>query len=71
MNNPIVEGHSNLYRDLNSGAIVNSNFNDYENYMKSYKSRQYQSEKIDILESELNLLKSEMTELKQLFQKFI
>ena len=71
MNNPIVEGHSNLYRDLNSGAIVNSNFNDYENYMKQYKSRQYQSEKIDILESELNLLKSEMTELKQLFQKFI
>ena len=30
-----VEGHSNLYRDPDSGAVINSSRADYERYMKA------------------------------------
>jgi len=53
-----VEGHPNLYRDLKSGAIVNENSLEYENYMKTYRKKQHQSERIDKLENELFEIKN-------------
>lgn len=53
-----VDGHPNLYRDLKSGAIVNENSLEYENYMKMYRKKQLQSERIDKLENELFEIKN-------------
>tara|TARA_B100002019_G_scaffold233043_1_gene206965 strand:- start:588 stop:791 length:204 start_codon:yes stop_codon:yes gene_type:complete len=58
-----VEGHSNLYRDPKTGAVINSNNSDYENYMKAKANREG-------MVSEINTLKQELDEIKQLLKKF-
>ena len=62
----MVEGHPGLYRDVQSGAIVNENSYEYESYMKSYQMRQNKSQRIDRLEDDLQSLKSEISEIKSL-----
>lgn len=58
-----VEGHPNLHRDIKSGAIVNTNTEEYESYMKSYRMRQQQSQRLDRVEDELNEIKLLLTQL--------
>lgn len=65
----MVDGHPSLYRDVQSGAIINDNTYEYESYMKSYQMRQNKSQKIDIIENELQDLKSELNEIKNLLLK--
>ena len=69
MKKVMVDGHPSLYRDIGSGAIVNDNTYEYESYMKSYQMRQNKSHKIDSIENELQDLKSELTEIKNLLLK--
>jgi hypothetical protein len=57
-----VEGHSNLYRDPGSGAVINSSRADYERYMKAKANREG-------MVSEINTLKQELDEIKQLLKK--
>ena len=57
-----VEGHSNLYRDPDSGAVINSSRADYERYMKATQNREG-------MVSEINTLKQELDEIKQLLKK--
>ena len=57
-----VEGHSNLYRDPDSGAVINSRRADYERYMKAKANREG-------MVSEINTLKQELDEIKQLLKK--
>ncbi len=57
-----VEGHSNLYRDVNSGAVINSNRDEYDRYMKAKANR-------DNMVTEINTLKQELDEIKQLLKK--
>lgn len=62
----MVDGHPGLYRDLESGAIVNDNLYEYESYMKSYQNRKDKFDKINQIEHDLSTLKSEMSEIKNL-----
>jgi prephenate dehydrogenase len=57
-----VEGHSNLYRDVNSGAVINSNRDEYERYMIAKSNR-------DNMVNEINTLKQELDEIKQLLKQ--
>ena len=57
-----VEGHSNLYRDVNSGAVINSNQDEYDRYMKAKAN-------IDNMVTEINTLKQELDEIKQLLKQ--
>jgi hypothetical protein len=57
-----VEGHSNLYRDINSGAVINSNRDEYDRYMKAKANR-------DNMVNEINTLKQELDEIKQLLKQ--
>jgi len=54
-----VEGNPNLYRDMNSGAIVNGSNNEFQKYLelKEMKLKEI---------SELNELKSQVSEIDQL-----
>ncbi len=65
----MVDGHPGLYRDMTSGAIINDNSYEYETYMKNYQMRQNKSQKIDRIEQDLNNLKSEIGEIKNLLLK--
>jgi len=59
-----VKGFSNLYRDENTGAIINCDSVEYEQYMSTINSRITQKH-------ELESMKKEMSEIKTLLKEFI
>jgi hypothetical protein len=64
-----VEGHPELNRDLSSGAIINTNKSDYDNYMKVARMKNLEKNKIDTIEKDLFTLKDEINEIKSLLLK--
>ncbi len=57
-----IEGHKDLYRDENSGAIINNNTSEYNSYMKLKKQKQTEKNELDSLRSELNEIKTLLKE---------
>ena len=53
-----VEGHSNLYRDENTGAILNCDENGYLNYVRSRERRNAQNAEIDKIKADIEEIKS-------------
>ena len=66
-----VEGHSSLERDIRSNAIVNTNKSEYQIYMNRIKSRERQGDQIRDTIKEINILKQELFEIKQLLKEVI
>jgi hypothetical protein len=66
-----VEGHESLVRDLRSNAIVNTSKNEYQIYMNRIRSREQQSDEIRNTIKEINLLKQELFEIKNLLKEVI
>ena len=58
-----VEGHSNLYRDERTGAIVNCDDSGYEQYVKSLEFRKKEKNEIKRLRNELDEIKSLLVKL--------
>lgn len=59
-----VEGHSDLYRDEKTGAIINLNSVEYNQYI-ALKNQKISHRR------EIENLKNEITEIKSLLQKLI
>ena len=53
-----VEGHSHLYRDETTGAIVNCDDIGYDQYIKSLNYRKNQKEELNNMRKELDEIKS-------------
>ena len=66
-----VNGHNNLARDIRSGAIVNTNKSEFQMYMKRHKERNEQADKMRNVCKEINNLKTELREIKNLLTKVI
>lgn len=66
-----VEGHSELVRDLNSNAIVNTNTTEFSAYMRKYKAREKNNDLLRNTVKEINTLKSELYEIKSLLKEVI
>tara|TARA_B100001063_G_C16536734_1_gene439202 strand:- start:318 stop:521 length:204 start_codon:yes stop_codon:yes gene_type:complete len=58
-----VEGHKNLFRDENSGAIVNCDTMEYNQYIKMKNERQKQKEEISELKKDVQMIKNLLMEL--------
>jgi hypothetical protein len=62
-----VEGHLNLYKDENTGAVINLDNTAYNQYMQSKKNkenrRKTQQQEIDNLKNEVGEIKSLLMEL--------
>lgn len=58
-----VEGHPNLYRDEQTGAIINCDTIGYNNYVTSLNKRDSQKREIDNIKSEISEIKSLLKEL--------
>jgi hypothetical protein len=58
-----VEGHSNLYRDLKSGAIINCDENAYNQYMNIVRNRQIQKNEIEKIKNDIEEIKDLLKEL--------
>ena len=63
-----VEGHSDLARDTNSGAIINRNRSAYEMAKKRAADAQRQRDEIRSATREINTLKCEMHEIKDMLK---
>ena len=59
-----VEGHKGLYRDEKSNAIVNCNDYEYQEYLRAKNSTLDEK-------SEIENLKTELTEIKSLLAKLL
>ena len=66
-----VEGHSDLVRDSTSHAIINRNVNAYEQARKRAADAQKQRDEIRDTTREINHLKSEMHEIKNLLKELV
>ena len=53
-----VEGHKNLYRDENSGAIINTDSHGYSQYKKSKNIRLTQKAEIDGMKKDIEEIKN-------------
>jgi hypothetical protein len=59
-----VKGYQNLYRDENSGAIINCDSLAYNQYVNALHNRELQKE-------ELNKMKQDIDEIKLLLRQLI
>jgi|TARA_R100001443_G_scaffold108967_1_gene119973 hypothetical protein len=66
-----VEGHVNLVRDEQSGAILNTDNSQYNQYMALRNSKARKDNKIDAMESDLARLKDDINEIKSLLGKLV
>ena len=66
-----VEGNKNLVREISSNAIINRNRGAYELAKKRATDAQRQRDEIRDATREINTLKSEMHEIKNLLMKLV
>ena len=58
-----VEGHKNLYRDENSGAIINHDSLGYSQYMGMKNRKLNEREELDRMKSDIEEIKSLLKEI--------
>ena len=58
-----VEGHSDLVRDLSSGAVINNDKTAYQNYVSLREQKLKEKERLDKLENEVGEIKSLLQKL--------
>ena len=58
-----VKGHTNLYRDENSGAIVNCDAAAYNQYLNIVNNRESQKKELDMIKKDITEIKSLLKEL--------
>ena len=63
-----VEGHSNLVRDEETNAILNTNSSEYNNYLQRRFKRKQGTDRIDNMENDLKSLKDDINEIKTLLR---
>jgi hypothetical protein len=66
-----VEGHSSLVRDTYSNGIINTNASEYKIYMQRVRSREQQGDQIRNAVKEINTLKAELREIKNLLKDIV
>jgi predicted transcriptional regulator len=68
MNYSNVKGHTDFIRDNSTGAILNNNSSEYDNYLKRRAKRQQGEDRIDNMEDDLKSLKDDINEIKTLLR---
>ena len=66
-----VEGYTSLVRDVRSKAILNKNVTEYQTYMKRIRDREQQGDQIRNACKEINNLKQELYEIKNLIKELV
>ena len=66
-----VQGYEHLVRDTKSNAIVNTSISEYQIYMKRIRAREKQGDEIRNAVKEINNLKAELREIKNLIKEVV
>ena len=63
-----VEGHADLIRDNSTGAILNNDTSQYNQYLSLRAKRKQGTDRIDNMEDDLKSLKDDINEIKTLLK---
>jgi uncharacterized protein YlxW (UPF0749 family) len=66
-----IKNRPDLVRDMTSGAILNTNQGEYDNYVIRRQRKQEQQRILENQEALINTLKNEVDELKSLVQMLL
>ena len=66
-----VKDHDNLVRDPHTGAIINTNSTDYEQYVTRRNVKTNEHQKAQNMEEDLANLKNEIGEIKSLLKEIV
>lgn len=61
-----IQNKDGLVRDMSSGAVLNTNKTDYENYLARKRQSELAKEQASKQVEEINNLKNELSEIKQM-----
>lgn len=63
-----VKDELNLFRDVKTNAIINTDVQAYNNYISAKNLKESEVKKIENIENELSSLKSDLNEIKDLLR---
>ena len=66
-----VQDHKHLVRDLESGAILNTNLKVAEGLRMAKKNRQKTKDQLEINTNDINSIKTELSEIKTMLRTLI
>ena len=66
-----MEGHKDLARDPETGAIVNVNTLEYTQYLSRREVKTEKNQKVQTMEEDLANVKSELNEIKSLLKELL
>ena len=66
-----IKTKDGLIRDISSGAVLNTHRTDYENYLNRKRQAELEKEKANQQVEEINNLKNELSEIKQMLLALI
>ena len=66
-----VESDHGLLRDISNNAIVNNNFNEYEQFLQVSKLKYNEKKEIEDLKSDVNSMKNDLDEIKSLLKSLV
>jgi len=66
-----VEGHASLIRDTATGAILNNNRTEFEEYLDRKKRSEARDSEISQHTEDINNIKNELSDIKQLLQQLV
>jgi len=71
MNINKVEGHPNYVRDENTKAVINTNYNEYQNYIIAREAKIKEQERISNIEMEICQIKESIKSIMEILNKWI
>ena len=66
-----VDNRDGWYRDPASNAVVNCNKSQYDQYMASYNKREKKEKQFTSLQTDVDALKSDISNMKNMLLKFL
>lgn len=63
-----IDGHVNLVKDLETGAVISTKSGDYEQYIHLRNTKEQESKKLDYVYNELMQLKNEISIIKEMLR---
>ena len=66
-----VDNRDGWYRDPASNAVVNCNKSQYDQYMASYNKREKKEKQFTSLHTDVDALKSDISDMKNMLLKFL
>lgn len=66
-----VEGHASLVRDTSTGAILNNNKSEYEEYLDRKRKAEAREAEISQHTEDINNIKNELSDIKKLLIELV